>query len=781
MRAILAWLAVATLLYSEETPDARSLQQARAALNDGKYGQAMEQAERVAARFRANSDAKNLAAALRVAGLAGLYSGSYAAAGRSLAEALSIARQLGDFGNEIARLNDLGMASYLQGRYREALDRYEEADARVREVPHDPWSPWARQVTTANIAILYQTLGQYERALELYSRLLQSKEALQPSEQAQLLSNVGALRRRLGDPVRALETYRFAQDLYRRAKHADGEIAVLNNIGIVQSMDLANAAGAEAAFSAAKELAERSGDRPLAIHAQLNRGEARYRAGRAAESLADFNAVSVRAHELGLKEEEWRALYGLARAGTMGEAASRGLLIRAVELIESLRDSAGAAPLRARFLADKRAVYDRLIESSTSADDVFRWMEQSRARTLSEKVLPARAGSLKEFQRSLPDDTAVLELWVGEKSARTLWISRAEVRVVSWTPDFGAMATARQALADPHRRDWRDATTRLAASLWEGLPRQTNTGIKRLRVIPDGPLAFLPWEALPWDGSQLMIERFAVSYAPSASLSGPIKAPPPALRWPWQPSVAGFGDPQPGTGLGDNRQWTALPHARTETRQVASLIGGRADLYLGGEAQKERLRHAARSPIVHLATHGEANPQNPDRSFLLLAPQAGSGQRFDYLYSQEVSTLPLAAADLVTLSACETNLGEFVPGEGLRGLGEAFLSAGARAVLSSLWSVGDVSTEELMVRFYARLAAGEAADDALRLAKLDFIRHPQSNHPAHWAAFVLQGDGHWKFPRLIGWAWLGLTGALVGAIAFLIGRQLKTREAKASA
>lgn len=759
----------------------RLLQEARAALNDGKYTQAREQAERAVTRFRASSDAKNLAAALRVAGLAGLYSGSYAAAGRSLTEALSIARQLHDFGNEVARLNDLGMASYLQGRYREALDRYEEAEARVRAVPHDPWSPWARQVTTANIAILYQTLGQHDRALELYSRLLQSKEALQPSEQAQLLSNVGALRRRLGDPVRALETYRLAQDLYRRAKHADGEIAVLNNIGIVQAMDLGNAAGAEAAFSAAKELAERAGDRPLAIHAQLNRGEARYRAGRAGESLADFDAVSLRAHELGLKEEEWRALYGLARAGTRGATASRGLLTRAVELIESLRESAGTASLRSRFLADKRAVYDRLIESSTSPEEVFRWMEQSRARSLSEKLAPPRVASLREFQRSLPADTAVLEFWVGENSARTLWISQADVRVISWTPDFGAMAAARQALANPSRQDWRDSMNRLAGSLWAGLPLRSNEGLQRLRVIPDGPLSFLPLEALPLDESRLLVERFAVSYAPSATLSGHIKAPPPAVRWPWQTSLTGLGDPQPGTGPGDNRQWTALPHARTETRQVASLIGGRTSIYLGNEAQKEHLHESARSPILHLATHGEANPQNPDRSFLLLAPKVGSAQRFDYLYSQEVSTLPLAGADLVTLSACETNLGEFVPGEGLRAFAEAFLSAGARSVLSSLWSVGDVSTEELMVRFYTKLAVGEAADDALRLAKLEFIRHPQSSHPAHWAAFVLQGDSHWRLPRLIGWAWLGLAGALTGTLAWMIVRKLKTREAKASA
>ncbi|HEY3742994.1 MAG TPA: tetratricopeptide repeat protein, partial [Bryobacteraceae bacterium] len=214
LRLLLA-LSAAMLLAAKESPETL-LEQARADLDAGRFAHAIENAEACAIDFRAASDNRHLAAALRVIGLARLYSGSYDLAVPSLTEALALSRQLHDFGSEIARLNDLGMASYDQGRYRDALDRYEEAQARVRQVPNDKWSPWARQITTANIAILYQTLGQYDRALSLYSGLLTSSDALEPAEHAQLLSNVGALRRRLGDPVKALETYRKAQALYRR-------------------------------------------------------------------------------------------------------------------------------------------------------------------------------------------------------------------------------------------------------------------------------------------------------------------------------------------------------------------------------------------------------------------------------------------------------------------------------------------------------------------------------------------------------------------------------------
>ena len=757
---------LAARLHGAELPAAKLLEQSRTDLDNGKYAQAIENAQRCAAEFRSSSDSKNLAAALRVLGLARLYSGSYAPAVENLTEALALSRHLHDFGSEIARLNDLGMASYFQGRYRDALDRYEEAQARVRDVPHDPWSPWARQVTTANIAILYQALGQFDRALGLYSGLLNTSDALEPSEQAQLLSNVGALRRRLGDPVKALETYRMAQALYRRAKHADGEIAVLNNIGIVQSMDLGDGKGAEVSFSAALQLAEQAGDRPLAVQAQLNRGEARYRAGQHALSQADFSSAADRAHQLGMKEEEWKALYGLSRSGTMAGDAEHGLVLRAVELIESLRTSAGSTPLRSTFLADKRAVYDRLIETSATAGEAFRWMEQSRARTLLESSSQAAPTSLDEFRRALPGDTAVLEFWMGSKVAGVLWISASGAGIKRWTPDLAGLERVRRALADPLRADWREALRPVAGQLLAGSPILDDPQIRKLRIIPDGPLALLPFEALPIGASDLLIQRFSVSYAPSAGLSGHTKPLPASFRWPWQLSLAGFGDPQAGAGSSEGRAWTPLPHSRTETNQLARITGGKTEVHLGPDARKAEVVAAARYPLIHLATHGQADLQDPERSFILLAPALPKTQRYDYLFSKEVSALPLGKTDLVTLSACETNVGVFVPGEGLRGFSEAFLAAGARSVLNSLWSVGDRSTEELMTRFYSRLASGETAGDALRMAKLDFINHPQSSHPAHWAAFVITGDSDWKLPRLIGWPWLaGLVLLVVAAVA----------------
>ena len=766
----------ASLLRAEDAP-AKLLEQSRADLEAGRYAQAISNSQRCASDFRAASDSKNLAAALRVLGLARLYSGAYSPAIDSLTEALALARQLHDFGSEIARLNELGTAAYFQGRYREALDRFEEARSRVKEVPNDQWSPWARQVSTATVAMLYQTLGQFDRALALYTGLLEGNAALAPAEQAQLLSNVGALRRRLGDPIKALETYRKAQQLYNQAKHRDGEIAVLNNIGIVQATDLSNSQAAEKSFAEALNLAEKGGDRPLALQAHLYRGEALYRAGQFQLSENDLAVAATLAHQLGQREEEWRALYGLARAAhAKGDAAkTHELLLQSVQLIESLRENAGPTQLRSTFLADKRAVYDLLVETSSTTVDAFPWMEQSRARTLFDQSQPQ---GLDAVAHDLPRDTALLEFWVGSKAAAVLWISSSGSGMKRWTLDLAALARVNGVLSDPHRSDWHEVVQPIADATLNGIPVLSDPAIRRLRIVPDGPLALLPFEVLPFNKDELLIQRFAISYAPAARRSNPSRPVPSRIRWPWQPSLAGFADPRAGAPAStddsfDKHVWPPLPHSRTETTEIARIVGGHTEVYLGADARKDRVATAAKYPVLHFATHAQADMQDPDRSFILLAPASQKAQQYDYLFSKEISGGAFGHADLVTLSACETNVGVIVPGEGLRSFSEAFLGAGARSVLNSLWSVGDTSTEELMTRFYARLARGDTAAEALRTAKLDFINHPQSRHPAHWAAFVLNGDADWTLPRLISWWWMASLIVLVALAGLILYSKLQ--------
>ena len=109
-----------------------------------------------------------------------------------------------------------------------------------------------------------------------------------------MLAHIGALRRRLGEPGKALETYHDVQALYRQADYRDGEISVLNDIGILQAMDLRDFRSAAATFTTALRLAEQSGDKPLITHALLYRAEAYFRGGLLDKSDEDFNAALLR-------------------------------------------------------------------------------------------------------------------------------------------------------------------------------------------------------------------------------------------------------------------------------------------------------------------------------------------------------------------------------------------------------------------------------------------------------------------------------------------------------
>jgi CHAT domain-containing protein len=143
--------------------------------------------------------------------------------------------------------------------------------------------------------------------------------------------------------------------------------------------------------------------------------------------------------------------------------------------------------------------------------------------------------------------------------------------------------------------------------------------------------------------------------------------------------------------------------------------------------------------IVHFATHGVLNAAVPPDSYIQLAAAQDPEQA--HLTVEEVWSLPLKKVSLVTLSACESALGDKEPDGGeITTLAEAFSSAGATTVLASLWSVGDESTKELMVEFYSQLAANASKAEALQKAEIKLLKNPKFSRPLYWAPFVLMGD-----------------------------------------
>ncbi len=179
--------------------------------------------------------------------------------------------------------------------------------------------------------------------------------------------------------------------------------------------------------------------------------------------------------------------------------------------------------------------------------------------------------------------------------------------------------------------------------------------------------------------------------------------------------------------------------------------------------------------MLHFSTHATVDATDPNRSRMLFTPERGSPGS-EYLFWPEVAALPLSGIDLVTLSACDTEGGKMVRGEGVQSFSRAFLAAGARSTVTTLWRVADAPTADFMRRFYLRLAQGETKAAALRAAKLSFLRSGnQLAQPQYWAAFVLNGDGRVPIPRVIPWLWVAAAAILTGGFIFLYRRRAKFR------
>jgi hypothetical protein len=292
-------------------------------------------------------------------------------------------------------------------------------------------------------------------------------------------------------------------------------------------------------------------------------------------------------------------------------------------------------------------------------------------------------------------------------------------------------------------------------------------------------LLYLPFAALT-DGEKYLSDDYVLFTLPSASV----------LSFVQEKRKAGTG-----TILALGNPASPLPglkFAEQEAQSIAGLYGAQA--LVGKDATESIVRaRASEAGILHIAAHGEYDPQNPLFSTIHLAGDAENDGRLEV---HEVYSLDLATStDLVVLSACQTDVGAVSAGDEVVGLNRAFLFAGTPTVIASLWNVDDAATTLLMEKFYGHLRAGASKAQALRQAQLDVrATYP---HPYYWAAFVLTGDpgtgveaqSPWPFSGSRRVLWLaGIAGSLVCAfLAILViysagkvirNRSLRGREAK---
>ena len=750
----------------------------------GDYSRSIEAGTQAADLFRKRSDAANEAIAANTVGSSRLYHGDYAAALENFQRALQLDRAQHDAKGEITRLSNIGNIYFFQGKYLDALESYQRAMRRVEETAAEPWNAGRRQLVLANLATLYQQLGQYQKSLDYYQLAQTAGTALPPADYAQLLANTGTIYRRLGDPVKALSNYQSAQALFAREQHSAAEVHVLQNIGIAYALDLHDMPRALDAFAQALKLASATSNRRETLLAHLFRGEALYRMGRTGDAGRDFEEALTGATQIGAAAEEWTAQYGLGRVYRRnGQNAQAGAILqRAIAGIESVRSALGAASLKAEFLANKRDVYDAAIEillenGGTTPAQLFGFLERARSRNLQDALrnrltLP----TLEELQRRLDAHSLLVEYWIVPGRVAALWIRNNASGVVTRALTGAENDVIRGfAAALPAARDtgWRTQGGAAGQLLLGGIP--FDAAITQLLIVPDGILYTLPFEALSQSTSgPLLIEQFAVSYLPSAALLPAAALADTRRAAPWSRQLAAFGDPVAPEGgvFPDDRRWSRLPDAARELHTIAAEVPGRCEIHSGAGDLKALLDGA---PLLHFATHATIDPIDANRSRMLFTPERGKPGS-EYLFWAEAAALPLSGVDLVTLSACDTEGGKMVRGEGVQSFSRAFLAAGARATVTTLWRVADAPTADFMRVFYSHLARGETKAAALRNAKLSFLHSGnQLAQPQYWAAFVLNGDGRAPIPAVFSWMWIAAAVALAAAIFLCLRRYRRLR------
>jgi CHAT domain-containing protein/Tfp pilus assembly protein PilF len=376
-------------------------------------------------------------------------------------------------------------------------------------------------------------------------------------------------------------------------------------------------------------------------------------------------------------------------------------------------------------------------------------------------------------------DTVLLEFQLGEERS-FVWAVSPESVATAVLPKRSELEQAsksfRDALLDASAKESAaaDAGKKLSHMLLGGVA--STLGNKRLAVVADGALQYVPFAALPdpVSESQPLVVNHEIVSIPSASTMAVLRRENVDRKTSPNKLLAVLADPVFSTD--DGRVGRARAAAKAlGTAQNASLERSLNDLGIGGgrlfrlpgtrreaagivslvpqEQRREALdfdasRSMMMSPeigqyrIIHLATHGLLNSVHPELSGVVLSLVDRQGQPQDgFLRLNEIYNLKLGA-DLVVLSACQTALGKEVQGEGLVGLTRGFMYAGAPRVMASLWKVDDRATAELMKSFYGSMLGRDALRPAaaLRAAQIKMWKTPEFASPYYWAAFTLQGE-----------------------------------------
>ena len=576
------------------------------------------------------------------------------------------------------------------------------------------------------------------------------------------LSLVGDVERRTGNTAAAMQALDRAVQTARDLGATELELGARNSLGYL-AMSKPDIPEALRHLEEAKRLATATGNPTYQMWATNGIGRAHFREGRFAEALeaykdavalaeglrgslqdaalrsgfledkqemyigAVFSAVALRKHEEAFAFAERarsRAFLDLLGGQTV---LSKGKTRALVDEEVRLRARLAAAKAAADEPGDDDGA-DGRAEAEAAERGYREFLDRVRKDSLEQaSLMSVEPVNVSELQALLPEGTTLVEYLVGRHNALAWVVDRTSVtmvrlpiardQLVSGVRAFRQGIEPQAPLPDAQKQ---------AEALHDGLIAPVRRHIKgtRVVVVPHDVLHYLPFGALRSKPGRWLVEDYTLTTLPSASV----------LRFLEAKRTAGSGGGVLAIGNPDLGSALNLRFAEREARVVADRYAG-ASVLVRGDATEERAKSlAGGARLLHFATHGELNENDPLASGLLLAPGGKDDGRLEV---REIFGLDLSA-QLVVLSACETGLGKLSTGDELVGLQRAFLYAGTPAVITTLWKVDDRASFVLMREFYDGLAKADPAaarQAAQRAAMKEFP------HPFAWAAFGLTGVG----------------------------------------
>lgn len=791
----------------------------------GNFKQAIDYCHQALSIRRAFNDRHGEATALNNLGKLYGNSGDFQQALDFYRQAEALNKSIQYRSGQAVQLNNIALLYVAVGEYEKAIDYYNKA-SEMFTAENDQYRLGN---VLNNLASCYMEMGDYQKALDLNLKVLPMRRAVNNDEGAGVtLRQIATAYAHLNEKQKALDYYNQAIEKLRLLPRQLS--AALRNLGSLYG-NLGERENAIKTLNEALQVSRNIGDRlgeadTLAELAKIERDRGRLID---AKSLTESALASVESLRVNLKSQQMRASFFAsvrkyhelhinvlmslhkqnpsagfdalaleasenARARSLLELLMeanaeirKGVDVALVDREQKLRHAISAkAEQQMRILSGKHTEEDakRISQELDALANEYEEL-QTKIRQTSPRYAALTQPvplTLKEIQSQLLDEnTILLEYSLGEDKSFLWAVAPGSLKTFELPKRTEVEAAARRVydLLTASNRNRPDETLEQRENAIAALsrmllgPAASELKNKRLLIVAEGVLQYVPFAALDEGGAPLMVKHEIVTL-PSASVLGVLRHEA-KERVPAPKSIAVFADPvfesndarfsaksqnietnlfDAPEGLEVTRSanesgfinFPRLRFSREEAKQIMKFAPRNQSLAAVDFAAN---RDTATSSdlqdyrIVHFATHGIINSRHAELSGIVLSlvDQRGKPQN-GFLRLYDVYNMNLKA-DLVVLSACQTALGRDIKGEGLIGLTRAFMYGGATRVVASLWQADDRATAVFMSRFYeGLLSRGLSAPAALRNAQVSMSQDKRWQNPRYWAAFTIQGE--WK-------------------------------------